>query len=232
MRRSRIWSLARAEPGCSTTLDACCVHAFCCCSWGNVCRRHDKLRDLVAQAARPAGVATVTEQNMVVEPDTPRAARGVHRADVRIVEPDGRQLWVDVKVTSTKPNEPKKTLGLPGRSCELQAVWSRATTSQHTAGVHDPFAAEAHRRLAPMADALTSNVITRQAHVIEERQGCTPSSALCQALGLFWEPLFCHLFTAGWLGIVHYARGVELAACQTRRPNVIAGCQADSAILE
>ena len=44
-----------------------------------------------------------------------------------------------------------------------------------------------------MADALTSYIITRQAKVIEERQGCTPISA-----GQFGEPLFCHLLIVGW----------------------------------
>ena len=53
-------------------------------------------------------MAAVTEQNIVVESDTPGAVRGIHRADVRIVESDGRQLWVDDKVTSTKPNKPIK----------------------------------------------------------------------------------------------------------------------------
>ena len=43
---------------------------------------------------------------MTTEADTPGAVCGIHRADVRIIENAGRQLWVDVKVTSTKPNKP------------------------------------------------------------------------------------------------------------------------------
>ena len=53
--------------------------------------------------------------------------------------------------------------------------------------------------------------------MIEERRDVTPSASLRQA-SRFWEPLSCHLLTAGWLGLAHCARGLEAAACQTRRP--------------
>ena len=63
-----------------------------------------------------------------------------------------------------------------------------------------PFVAEAHGKLAPMAEALTSYIITRQAKVIEERQGSSSSSGLRQASGQFWEPLSCHLLTGRMAG--------------------------------
>ena len=94
-----------------------------------------------------------------------------------------------------------------------------------------PRVAEAHGRLAPMAEALTSYIIAGQVKVIEGRQGCSPSSALRQASGKFWEHLSGHWLTAGWLGIAHCARSFEVAACQPRRPPEPAGCQADPAIL-
>ena len=81
-----------------------------------------------------------------------------------------------------------------------------------------PFVAEAHGKLVPMAETLTSYLITRQAKVIEERRDVTPSAALHQASEQFWEPLSCHLLDAGWLGLAHCARGIDVAACQTRRP--------------
>ena len=77
-----------------------------------------------------------------------------------------------------------------------------------------------------MADALTSYLITRQAKVIEERTDLTPSAALRQASEQFWEPLSCHLLTAGWLGLAHCTRGLDLAACQTRRAAQLADSQA------
>ena len=79
------------------------------------------------------------------------------------------------------------------------------------------FVVEARGKLAPMAETLTSYHITRQAKVISERRDVTPSAALRQASEQFCEPLSCHLLTAGWLGLAHCARGLEAAACQTRR---------------
>ena len=46
-------------------------------------------------------MAAVMEQNMTTEADTPGAVRGVHRADARVFEDDGRRLWVDVKVAES-----------------------------------------------------------------------------------------------------------------------------------
>ena len=80
-----------------------------------------------------------------------------------------------------------------------------------------------------MAETLTSYIITRQAKVIEERRDVTPSSALRQASEQFWAPLSCHLLTAGWLGLAHCARGLDMVACQTRRPAQPVDSQADSA---
>ena len=91
-----------------------------------------------------------------------------------------------------------------------------------------PFVVEAHGKLAPMAETLTSYLITRQAKVIEEKQDVTPMAALRQVSEQFWEPLACHPLTAGWLGIAHCARGVECAACQTRRPTQPVDSQASS----
>ena len=62
--------------------------------------------------------------------------------------------------------------------------------------------------------------------MLEEKRDLTPSAALRQASEQFWEPLSCHLLTAGWLGLAHCARGIELAACQTRRPARPADSQA------
>ena len=81
-----------------------------------------------------------------------------------------------------------------------------------------------------MAEALTSLLTTRQAKVIEERRDVTPSSALRQA-SEHWELLSCHLLTAGWLGLAHCAKGIDMAACQTRRPAQPADNQAVPATL-
>ena len=88
---------ASGRPGCTPELDAFGLHAASC-NWGQVCKKHDKLRDHLAHAAREAGMAAITDHNMAIDADASGAVRGIHRADVRIIESDGRQLWVDVLV--------------------------------------------------------------------------------------------------------------------------------------
>ena len=214
-----------ARPGCGATLDPFGVHAASC-NWGQVCKRHDRLRDLLAQAARQAGMAAVTEQNMTTAADTPGAVRGIHRADVRIIENDGRQLWVDVKVISTKPKVAVKNALCQAEVAKCKQYGQGPPERGELHGKMIPFVAETHGKLGPMAEALTSYLITRQAKVIEERRDLSPSAALRQASEQFWEPLSCHLLTAGWLGLAHCARGLDLAACQTRRPAQLADSQA------
>ena len=163
-------------------------------------------------------MAAVIEQNMALEPDTPGDARSIHRADVRIIENDGRQLWVDVKVITTKPK-----VGIQHALCQAEVAkckqYGQGPPERHMLhGRMIPFVVEAHGKLAPMAETITSYLITRQAKVIEEKRDLPPSAALRQASEQFWEPLACQLLTASWLGLAHCARGLDMAACQTRRP--------------
>ena len=118
-----------SQPGCGAELDPFGLHAASC-NWG--------------------------QQNMAIEPDTPGAVRGIHRADVRIIENDGRQLWVDVKVMSTKPK-----VGIKHALCQAEV----AKCKQYGQGPPErsvlrgrmiPFVVEAHGKLAPMAETLTS----------------------------------------------------------------------------
>ena len=110
---------------------------------------------------------------------------------------------MDVRVISTKPK-----VAIKNALCQAEV----AKRKQYGQGPQErsvlrvgmiPFVAEAHGKLAPMAESLTSYLITPQAKVIEERRDVTPSVALRQESGQFWDPLSYHLLTAGWLGIAH-----------------------------
>ena len=176
-----------ARPGCGAELDPYGIHAASC-NWGQVCKRHDRLRDHIATAARQAGMAAVIEQNMALNPDTPGDVRNLHRADVRIIENDGRQMWVDVKVITTKPK-----VGIKHALCQAEVAkcrqYGQGPPERHVLhGKMVPFVVEAHGKLAPMAETITSYLITRQAKVIEEKRDVTPSTALRQASEQFWSP--------------------------------------------
>ena len=97
----------RTPPGgkrCQHILDPYGRHAACCTK-GLHTRRHDRIRDLIAKLARQAGLTATTEQAMLI-PDqiqedgqpAPGSVRPTHRADVHIIEPQGSELWLDVKI--------------------------------------------------------------------------------------------------------------------------------------
>ena len=81
------------------------IWATCCCTKGLHTRRHDRIRDLIARLARQAGLTATTDQAMLI-PDqiqsdgqpAPGSVRPIHRADVHIIEPQGSELWLDVKI--------------------------------------------------------------------------------------------------------------------------------------
>ena len=123
-------------------------------------------------------MAAVIEQSMALEPDAPGAVRSIHRADVRIIENDGRQIWVDVKVITTKPG-----VGIKNALCQAEVAkckqYGQGPPERHVLhGKMIPFVVEAHGKLAPMAETVTSYLITRQTKVIEEKRDLTPSAAL------------------------------------------------------
>ena len=89
---------------CSHILDPYGRHAACCTK-GLHTRRRDRIRDLIAKLARQAGLTATTEQAMLI-PDqiqedgqpAPGSVGPIHRADVHIIEPQGSELWLDVKI--------------------------------------------------------------------------------------------------------------------------------------
>ena len=73
--------------------------------------RHDRIRDLITKLARQAGLTATTEQATLI-PDqlqedgqpAPGSVRPIHRADVHIIEPQGSELWLDVKIHTVNPD--------------------------------------------------------------------------------------------------------------------------------
>ena len=102
----------RTPPGgtqCAHILDPYGRHAACCTK-GLHTRRHDRIRDLLTKLARQAGLTAATEQTMFI-PDqimphgqpAPGSVRPIHRADVHVIEPQGSELWLGVKIHTVAP---------------------------------------------------------------------------------------------------------------------------------
>ena len=105
----------RTPPGgkrCNHVLDPLGRHAGLC-SKGLYTRRHDRVRDHLALVARQAGLTAQVEQNVFVPGQTlddgepaPGIVRPIHRADLRIIEPEGSELWLDVRIRTVAPGQP------------------------------------------------------------------------------------------------------------------------------
>ena len=67
-------------------------------------------RDLITKLARQAGLTAAAEQTMLIQGQimsdgqpAPGSVRPIHRADVHIIEPQGSELWLDVKIHTVSP---------------------------------------------------------------------------------------------------------------------------------
>ena len=111
---------------------------------------------------------------MTTAADTPGAVRGIRRADVRIIENDGRQLWVDVKVISTKPKVAIKNALCQAEVAKCKQYGQGPPERSELHGKMILFVAEAHGKLAPMAETLP-----REARdLISKIRSCTVRSDL------------------------------------------------------
>ena len=110
---------------CQHILDPYGRHAPCCTK-GLHTPRHDRIRDLITKLARQAGLTATTEQAMLI-PDqlqedgqlAPGSVHPIHTADVHIIEPQGSELWLDVKFTQSTLTQFGRTA--PG----AQAIFNR-----------------------------------------------------------------------------------------------------------
>ena len=97
----------RTPPGgkqCTHILDPFGRHAACCTK-GLHTRRHDRIKNLLIKLAQQVGLAATTEQAMLILDQltqdglpAPGSVRPIHRTDVHIIEPQGSELWLDVKI--------------------------------------------------------------------------------------------------------------------------------------
>ena len=72
-----------------------CRHATCCAKSLHT-RKHDRIRDLLTKLARQAGLTAI--QIMPDGQPAPGSVRPIHRADVHIIEPQGSEFWLDVRL--------------------------------------------------------------------------------------------------------------------------------------
>eukprot|EP00971_Amphidinium_carterae_P284418 5646471-Amphidinium_carterae.1 len=92
---------------CGTLLDAHSHHAQVCCKFLHT-RRHNAIRNLIQKFATKAGYTALAEQLALsattcpeTQPDTQASTRrGLERADLHLVSPEGVGVYIDLRITT------------------------------------------------------------------------------------------------------------------------------------
>ena len=197
----------RTPPGgkrCPHILDPYGRHAACCTK-GLHTRRHDRVRDLITKLARQAGLAATTEQAMLI-PDqiqedgqpAPGSVRPIHRADIHIIEPQGSELWLDVKIHAVSPDllVNRELLREEMIKCRAYGQRNGYNLQALDRGV-TPVVLEQFGRTAPEAQAIFNRIINHRLQLLA-RQGMPFSFAQRTASSELWGPLSCTPLRAAW----------------------------------
>ena len=95
-------------PGCGALMDGLGLHAARRARHTGQ-RRHNDVRDRVAQCARGVGVTATVEQNWSLED---AGARPTHIADIHLIDQQASEMWLDVRISAAALDAPiKKALG-------------------------------------------------------------------------------------------------------------------------
>ena len=189
---------------CQHILDPYGRHAACCTK-GLHTRRHDRIRDLIAKLARQAGLTATTEQAMLI-PDqfqedgqpAPGSVRPIHRADVHVIEPQGSELWLDVKIHTVNPDlaVAKELLREEMTKCRAYCQRDGFNFQALDRGM-TPVVLEQFGRTAPGAQAIFNRIIHHRLQVLV-RQGIPFSFAKRTASSELWGPISRTLLRAAW----------------------------------
>ena len=162
---------------CQRIFDPFGRHAACC-NQGLHTRRRDRIRDLIVKLARQAGLTATTEQAMLI-PDQIMAdgqpalgsVRPIHRADVHIIEPQGSELWFDVKTHAVGPdlNIAKELLREEQNKCKAYGQKDGYNLQVLDKGMI-PIVLEQFGRIAPGAQAIFNRIINHRLQ-LRVRQG-------------------------------------------------------------
>ena len=179
---------------------------------GDRLRKTRSLRDLLAQSSHQAGMPrSLTLQELFV-PSTELTYRS---SSLMAVSAGWMSKWHPLSVRNQSSIRNAKA-----KLFEMLTIWSRTSGAQYSSWMHDSFRCWSSWAFAP--HRWRADLLSHHSPGESDR-----GAALRQVSGQFWEPVSCHLLSAGWHGIVHCAPGLELAVCQTRRPLAMADCQAD-----
>ena len=128
----------------------------------------------------------------------PGSVRPIHRADVHIIEPQGSELWLDVKIHTVNLdlNVAKELLREEMTKCRAYGQREGYNLQALDRGM-TPVVLEQFGRTAPGAQAIFNRIINHRLQLLV-RQGTPYSFAKRTASSELWGPISCTLLRAAW----------------------------------
>ena len=128
----------------------------------------------------------------------PGSVRPIHRADVHIIEPQGSELWLDVKIHTVNVDldVAKELLREEMTKCRAYGQHTGYNLQTLDRGMI-PVVLEQFGRTAPGAQAILNRIIFHRLQLLV-RQGMPYSFAKRTASSELWGPISCTLLRAAW----------------------------------
>ena len=128
----------------------------------------------------------------------PGSVRPIHRAAVHIIEPQGSELWLDVKIHTVVPEHSVAKEFLREELTKCRAYGQRdGFTLQALEKGMASVVREQYGRTAPGAQAIFNRIINHCLQLLV-RQGIPFSFAKRTASSERWGPISCTLLRAAW----------------------------------
>ena len=190
--------LPGAKQPCRAPLDSLGRHVAWCARCAREIR-HIRLRDFLVEYTKSTGAIATSEQAMLLPRDSQPAARetqAVYTADIHISEPNGTDIWIDVRIGMAKPDcsVPKE---LARMEQEKRREYGQGPSNPNSLfdGVV-PVIFEQHGCPSPCATTFLHHILQRRVAKLEQGSHLTHGVAwMIAARGLF-APISCILLVA------------------------------------
>ena len=176
---------------CGAALDTCGIHP-CSCLRSLAVKRHNLIRDLIAQLAKVANCTVQVEQRILTGLET--RPRCIHTADLCLIDSTGRFIYVDVRTTA-KPLDKDMRGHLLQHERDKRAEYG-ATRDFCASSVFDgirPCVFDAWGRAGPAAISLLEHLYCLAMDEHEKRFLCSRSVAYHRMVVPFTQRLSCAL---------------------------------------
>ena len=161
-----------------------------------MCVRHNRIKDFLVEYAKTTGAIATSEQAVPLPRDRQPAAqetRAVHMADIHISEPNGTDIWIDVKIGMAKPDcsVPKELARMEQEKLREYGQGPSNPNSLFDGVV--PVMFEQHGCPNPCAITFLHHILRRRVAKLEQGSHLTHGVAWMIAARELFAPLSCIL---------------------------------------